>query len=526
MKILKKIMAVGLSVAVMATMLPINASAAPKAKKIKLSAKNLTMEVGQKKTIKSKGKAGVKVGIEPAKASKAIEVRTSDDDVVALRKNNAFSYTATAVGKGNAKLTVISKSNKKLKMKIKVKVDDKQSQQEIFSMRAGQSAENKITAYFTSEVPDLISLSNFTLRDKTGNSIVALKDMKTAKDKRSVILEAHINFNDGSGYELSYSHPSDGKTYTADISVAKGDVADLKLVTESVALNVPKELEFAVIDDRGVDVTNTYKSFVNVSVDMTNGAGVYEAASRRLTMYRDTEPVKVIITYINGTKKVEKTAELKVTKETTETVSIVDWLFVQSGEAVDWTKLTKHDSISIATDTTDMKFYVRLKTSDGKTVTSDTDASVIIKSTNESSLRITGASMVPAGKGLSNIIVEYTYQGKTSKFTPVKVNVGDNAKPVALVLSAPYTSVKPSGVDRTAYVARINDQYGNAYKKAGTWTFKYLGSQSVAPVLSVTTTDKINVEGNGAAMGYYEYRGEYDSEGIKIYVNFGVTVTP
>lgn len=112
-KTFKKVLAIALSVAMCASIATVtpSASAAPKAKKITLNKKKLTLEVGSKYTLKVKKAT-------PAKASKKVTWKTSKKAVATVTKKGVVKAKA----EGTAKITATSKSNKKVKATCKVTV--------------------------------------------------------------------------------------------------------------------------------------------------------------------------------------------------------------------------------------------------------------------------------------------------------------------------------------------------------------------------------------------------------------------
>lgn len=87
------------------------ANAAPKAKKITLSATSKTLTVGGKLTLKVKK-------VKPAKASKKVTWKTSKKTVATVSKSGVVKAKA----EGTAKITAVSKSNKKVKATCTIKV--------------------------------------------------------------------------------------------------------------------------------------------------------------------------------------------------------------------------------------------------------------------------------------------------------------------------------------------------------------------------------------------------------------------
>ena len=124
-KTIKKAVAVCLSAAMVASLSPAFTNAAVKVKKLTLSKKKITLEIGKSMTVKSTGKANIKAKVIPGGAVRHIKVKSSDRDVVKVKKLNNTGYKITAVDDGSATITVQSLSNKKIKAKLEVTVPEK-----------------------------------------------------------------------------------------------------------------------------------------------------------------------------------------------------------------------------------------------------------------------------------------------------------------------------------------------------------------------------------------------------------------
>lgn len=529
-KVLKKVLAVGLTAVLLLTALPVSSLAAPpKAKKMKLSKKKITMEVGEKLTIRSKGKADIKAKISPSKAKLDIRVTSDDTDVVKVKKLNKYSYRLTAMEEGEAKITVISLSNKKLKKRLKVEVEEVEEIEKPveFAMSARQTAEDKLTVSFTKEIPSTVAMSNFSLKDKTGNINVALKNLTVAADRRSAEIQLQINFNTGSVYEVSFTNPEDGKTYTAEINSKKGEVAALKLVTLSVPANIAKVVKFAVYDTDGVDITSSSKAYVTLSAEIPAGKGFFNAATNELTMFDTSATAKITMTYQEGIKKVEGSGVISVTNQSTETISLETWSLHQPAIPLNWTSPNNATSKSLGLNTNDMSLDVKVKTSDGKEFKSDTDPGFAFNSTNPAVFTMAGNVITPVAKGTADIIVEFTYEGKTSKFTPVKITIGDNAKPQTIELNKNSVILKKGDTDNTLKVNVVKDQYGNSIAFAGgAWAFTSNPAAN-APVANIAVNIiTIDATGAGVNAGNYTMKAELTLGTEKAHTMFGVVVTP
>lgn len=512
---IKKAVAVCLSAAMIASLSPVFTNAAVKAKKITLSKKKVTLEIGKSMTIKSTGKANIRANIVPKSAVKYIKVK-SDSDVVKVKKINKTGYKITAVKEGDAVITVYSLSNKKLKAKLKVNVpeakdknaDDAAQKPEEPKLFARQSSEKKIEAMFSAGFADNVSINDFKLNDKTGNSMVALKKLILSEDKKNVEIEAYIELNSGNSYELQYTNPADKKVYTVSINSLKGDVASIRLDTKTVPMNIGKKIAYTVFDENGVDITATAKNYISINADIAAGKGFYDRVNNELKMFDPSATAKITITYQNGAKKVEGKGEISVTKETTEKVSLSSWGFSQSTGAFDYNKANNATSKKLAKDTTNMKFFVSLKTSDGKEIKSSMDNTVKFTSSDNSIFTMVNNTINPISKGTATIIVEYTYEGKTVKFTPTAVTIDDAAEATALVFNENTALVSSSGTADNIRVVGLKDQYSNDIDLSKA-TFTFSCSESLDPLPTATLAgDKVIISGNGAATHTYKFRAE------------------
>lgn len=532
-RMIKKVLAVCLAAALLFTAMPVSSLAAPKAKKLKLSKKKITMEVGDKLTIKSKGKAAVKAKITPKKAKLDIRVSSDDTDVVEVKKLNRYAYRLVAVEEGKAKITVTSLSNRKLKQRLTVIVEAAEEPQEPekpveFAMTARLTAEDKIAVAFTKEVPATVALSNFSLKDKTGNSVVALKNFVLGTDKKSAEIQALINFNIGNVYELSYNNVEDGKTYTVEINTKKGEVASLKLLTTTVPVNIAKEIKFAVYDTEGVDITASSKAYVTLKADIPAGKGFFNDMKNELTMFDNSATATITMTYQEGSKKVEGTGVVSVTNQSTETVSLETWSLYQAPAIpLDWTKPNNASSRTLGLNTSDLSLAVKVKTSDGKEFKSDTDPGFTFKSTDAAVFTMAVNTITPVAKGTAGIIVEFTYEGKTSKFTPITITVGENAKPQTIELNKNSVMLKKGNTDNLTKVVVVRDQYGNSLNYgAATWTFTANPAANAPTITIAADTITVDATGVGVDSGNYTIKAELTLAADKTHTMFAVIVTP
>lgn len=522
----KKIIALALSALMLCTSLPVNILAAPKAKKINLTKKSIKIKEGKSFTIKSKGKATVRAKISPSKADKAIKVKTSDKSVVRVKKLNKYGYRLYAKSEGNATVTIQSLSRKSLQKKLMVNVVAEEEQKiESFAILASQSAEDKITVTFSKPVAASISASNFALKDKTGNSVVAISDVTKASDNKSAEIKALISLNKGSVYELTFTNPDDSKTYTASINASTGEVASIKLVTKSVPLNIAKKIKFSVIDTNGVDVTNTYSPFVSLTADVPAGKGYFDSATNKLTMYDASVTATIKMTYMNGSKKVEASDVVSVTSVSTETVSLkrivsVFPLMVLAYPTMEdaINTIPERTNVTMSKNSSELAILPWFVTSDGKNILAG-NAALKFTSSNPSVLDVTTSSGIGSMKavtpGTAQVLVEVTYEGKVSKFTPLSVTVSNEeskvvrleAKTAKLEVqkSTPTKFYFPNSIDQfDNYMFNNTDGYTFtfdssiinpptvAYVSPGSWDFKVDATSCTPGTYPVVLERKVN----------------------------------
>ncbi len=532
-KTIKKAVAVCLSAAMVASLSPAFTNAAVKVKKLTLSKKKITLEIGKSMTVKSTGKANIKAKVIPGGAVRHIKVKSSDRDVVKVKKLNNTGYKITAVDDGSATITVQSLSNKKIKAKLEVTVPEKMDdaaantpKKEEPKLSARQSSENKVEATFSTGFADNVKIDDFKLNDKTGNSMVALKKLTLSEDKKSVEIEAYIQLNSGSSYELQYTNPVDKKVYTVSINSLKGDVASIKINTKTVPMNIGKKIAYTVLDENGVDITSTAKNYITIKADIPAGKGFYDTVNNELKMFDPSAVAKITVTYQNGTKRVEGTGEIAVTKESTENVSLASWGFSQGMAAFDYNKADNATSKILAKDTANMNFFVSLKTSDGKEIKSNMDYKVKFTSSDSSVFTMVNNTINPMSKGTASIIVEYTYEGKVVKFTPVTVTIGDNAVATALVFNENSAVVTSAGTADNIKVMGLKDQYSNDIDLSkATFTFNCLEALNPLPTATLAG-DKIVISGNGAAAHMYRFKADAAVGSSTASMTFEVIVRP
>lgn len=157
--------ALAIMLALSSTMvIPVEAKAAPKAKKIVLNVTKKTMKVGQTTTLKVKK-------VSPSNASKSVKYSTSKKSVATVDSKGKIKAKAA----GTATITVTSKSNSKVKATCKVTVKQPvkkiQISKNVLAVQKGKTVNIKATVK-----PK--NASNKKLKYKTSNKKIATVDSK------------------------------------------------------------------------------------------------------------------------------------------------------------------------------------------------------------------------------------------------------------------------------------------------------------------------------------------------------------
>lgn len=157
--------ALAIMLALSSTMvIPVEAKAAPKAKKIVLNVTKKTMNVGQTTTLKVKK-------VSPSNASKSVKYSTSKKSVATVDSKGKIKAKAA----GTATITVTSKSNSKVKATCKVTV--KQPVKEIRISKSVLAVQKGKTINIKATVKPK-NASNKKLKYKTSNKKIATVDSK------------------------------------------------------------------------------------------------------------------------------------------------------------------------------------------------------------------------------------------------------------------------------------------------------------------------------------------------------------
>ena len=459
-KLFTKALSISLTAAMVLTMAPMAAEmSAPKSMK---APKESMIKVGQKKTITAtrkskKSTTDVKyVKFSPAKTKNiGISVKTSDDAVVSVEKISDGKYTYTGVNTGTATLTIKSRAKsvkgKKLTAKLAITVINP------FSVK------QKGAYTFTMSTSDkLEKVDKRDIKVVEEGSIVdnAVKEVKLSADKKEVEVKMEVPFIDQKKYEVTFG--KEKGSFVASV----GAPAAVNVKTQQVVQNKPTEIEYAVVDAKGMDVTDTLDKS-KITVDVKVKTGYYDNSTKKLTLWKVGDTAEATVTYHSWNYD-QKTGKEDV-KEGKATITCVDKSSVVVTGVDKWTIADR----VLSWNTDDMKstiaagkkakIWVRMKKSDGTYVDNkDNAADFTFEPINTATLYAYSNGEVYANReGMEYVKVTY-FDGTVKYQYTLPVTVGRKAEATSLVLSNPYVILSKDASVGTIITFKVLDQYGEA----------------------------------------------------------------
>ena len=459
-KLFTKALSISLTAAMVLTMAPMAAEmSAPKSMK---APKESMIKVGQKKTITAtrkskKSTTDVKyVKFSPAKTKNiGISVKTSDDAVVSVEKISDGKYTYTGVNTGTATLTIKSRAKsvkgKKLTAKLAITVINP------FSVK------QKGAYTFTMSTSDkLEKVDKRDIKVVEEGSIVdnAVKEVKLSADKKEVEVKMEVPFIDQKKYEVTFG--KEKGSFVASV----GAPAAVNVKTQQVVQNKPTEIEYAVVDAKGMDVTDTLDKS-KITVDVKVKTGYYDNSTKKLTLWKVGDTAEATVTYHSWNYD-QKTGKEDV-KEGKATITCVDKSSVVVTGVDKWTIADR----VLSWNTDDMKstiaagkkakIWVRMKKSDGTYVDNkDNAADFTFEPINTATLYAYSNGEVYANReGMEYVKVTY-FDGTVKYQYTLPVTVGRKAEATSLVLSNPYVIISKDASVGTTITFKVLDQYGEA----------------------------------------------------------------
>ena len=143
----------------------------------------------------------------------------------------------------------------------------------------------------------------------------AVKEVKLSADKKEVEVKMEVPFVDQKKYEVTFG--KEKGSFVASV----GAPAAVNVKTQQVVQNKPTEIEYAVVDAKGMDVTDTLDKS-KITVDVKVKTGYYDNSTKKLTLWKVGDTAEATVTYHSWNYD-QKTGKEDV-KEGKATITCVD----------------------------------------------------------------------------------------------------------------------------------------------------------------------------------------------------------
>lgn len=346
------------------TMTVVNTQAAKRLIKSEAAEKtfrSVTLVVGQTKTVKATGRGiqyrDKKTMYRPfsmLKKNDGMNVESSDDFVVAVEKlgENSYSYTAKNPGKARLIVTARAENGKILKLFVNIKV--------VKPFKVTQTGASAFTISFAEKYSvekEYLSVLQKNTEDSSWQRL-PVKEVKMSQNRRAAEVRMEQPFVNGAEYNVGYEDEID-EDFTAFWGVPK--VIDIK--TGTVFANKPKAIDYAILDERGMEITEIPDVKNRLNVEVSAEAGDYDESSNLLTLRNPGDTAKVKITYRGqpGGNASEATGTIVCIDKPVVTVEGIDkWTIANS--IYSWTTDSMRKMLPQGKTS---KLWIRMKKSDG-----------------------------------------------------------------------------------------------------------------------------------------------------------------
>lgn len=429
--------ALAIMLALSSTMvIPVEAKAAPKAKKIVLNVTKKTMKVGQTTTLKVKK-------VSPSNASKSVKYSTSKKSVATVDSKGKIKAKAA----GTATITVTSKSNSKVKATCKVTV--KQPVKEIRISKNVLAVQKGKTVNIKATVKPK-NASNKKLKYKTSNKKIATVNSKgKVKGIKNGTVTITVTAADGSK-----------KKATCKVGVYTAKIKKATVSPSKKTLNVGQTVTLKT------KIKSPSKGAVNLFTWTSSNKKVASVDAKGKVKALKAGTATIIGTAADGSKK-KVTCKITV-KQPVKKVTIAP----SSAQVTEGQKVTLKVNVSPA---------------------NASNKKVTWKSNNTSIATVDGNGVV-TGKKAGNATITATAADGSGKSASATVNV--KAKPVDPKPENPVIRVSGITLDKSSVEVKANTPAftlkatvtpANATNKTVTWK---TSNASVADVHAGTVTVK------------------------------------
>ncbi|MBO5247237.1 MAG: hypothetical protein J6B28_08280 [Eubacterium sp.] len=507
---------------------------AAKNKKVTLVAKVYSSAGKLQATVKTSGKIKVKptavTMAVPTEAADVLQVGSSYKFSYSLKPANATSTNVwTVTGEDGMDYSFYMSSSGVFKpmkagnytIKIAAKIGSKEIKSDTalvevadFMQSVEQTAANKVKVKYSGDMRNTVEAETFTIKNTAGASIVA-KNLAFSDDGTEVTITTYSTFKDGVTYSVS-----DGvKAMNFEASV--GVPVKLEILTERVTVGKETEIEYVLMDQKGIDVSSIYSGNIEYTVEAING---YMTDNKKLYMTTVGKTATVTLKYTSKTDpnlKLEGTAVIMCVAA--ETSGNTNFTLTNMTTTPDYTLESYKDNRKVSIGKTYYAYFRALDT-DNAEIKYD---SIKYESSNPDMLIITSAGKVtPIQSGTVQIIVTASYAGEEYTYS-YDVTVAE--APYLSTIKLSTNSLKMSNVYNTEYHKYIGvtayDQYGESYPL--TTESANISDSNVlkANIASYDAVDnRLLIKTSSAVPGTYNYTLTLTADGKKASATFSIVV--
>lgn len=316
-----------------------------------------------------------------------------------------------------------------------------------------QTSAKKIAVTYSGDMRELLEADDFLVKNASGSKLV-VKELKFSEDGTVVTITLLSNLKDGVKYTVDDG--SNMLAFTASVGVP----VELRVLTQKVIVDKATEIEYALYDKNGMDVTDVYNEPPVFQAQVMNG---YLQDGNKLFMTEVGKDATVTVTYTGtaeGSRKLEKTVKIRCVSA--ELSGDTNFTLTSTTAVPDYTVSNYKDNRKVAIGET---YYAHFRAM-------DTDGSVIpyssIKyaSSDPDTLIISSDGKVtPIRNGSVEVLVTAVYAKEEYTYSyDVTITEAPYLKSVKLSTN----KVTMSNVYNTEYCEYIyvtaTDQYGEAYR--------------------------------------------------------------
>ena len=385
-----------------------------------------------------------------------------------------------------------------------------------YMMSVQQISANQVTLTYSGDMRNALGVRDFTIKNTVGGSIV-VKNIEFSEDGKTVTLTMQSNFKDGVTYTI------DDKENALNFDASVGVPVLMKILTQKVTVGKETVIEYALYDQKGIDVSEVYRGSIEYTAEVMNG---YLKDTNKLFMTEVGKTATVTLKYVS---KTDNSVKLEAT-------SVIMCVAAQtSGE----TNFTLTNSIA-APDFAAGSYKDNRKVSIGSTYYAhfralDTDKSEIkytmikYESSDPDTMIITADGKVtPIRNGDVKVLITAVYAGEEYSYS-YDVTVADAPYLKTIQLSEDHVTM--SNVYNTDYRKYIEvtalDQNGERFPLTSeTAVFTDNSTYKQNLVSYDVASDRIIVKASTAVPGTYSYTLTLTANGKWASAPFSVGVSP